>query len=89
LILRRFNGQDFLRRYRGKKIMFVGDSISLNQWESLTCMLYASVPNAGTTHTRTSALSTVTFQVISLLYFLSSKNKASYESGVSHSLSKV
>ncbi|KAJ4804247.1 Protein trichome birefringence [Rhynchospora pubera] len=69
--LPRFNGQDFLTRYRGKKIMFVGDSISLNQWESLTCMLHASVPNTRTTHTRTSTLSTVTFQDygVSVMYY--------------------
>ncbi|KAM7498583.1 hypothetical protein LguiA_022997 [Lonicera macranthoides] len=29
---RGFDGVDFLRRYRGKRIMFVGDSLSLNQW---------------------------------------------------------
>ncbi|KAM7503893.1 hypothetical protein LguiB_002797 [Lonicera macranthoides] len=29
--LPRFDGVDFLRRYRGKRIMFVGDSLSLNQ----------------------------------------------------------
>jgi hypothetical protein len=69
--LPRFNGQDFLTRYKGKKIMFVGDSISLNQWESLSCMLRASVPNARTTHTRTSTISTVTFQDhgVSVMYY--------------------
>ncbi|PRQ18665.1 putative PMR5 domain, PC-Esterase, protein trichome birefringence-like 37/38 [Rosa chinensis] len=36
--LPRFNGQDFLRRLKGKKILFVGDSLSYNQWQSLTCM---------------------------------------------------
>nr|XP_043626040.1 protein trichome birefringence-like 42 [Erigeron canadensis] len=38
--LLRFNGEDFLRRYKGKKIMFVGDSLSSNQAQSLACMLY-------------------------------------------------
>ncbi|XP_044491767.1 protein trichome birefringence-like 41 [Mangifera indica] len=42
--LPRFDGQDFLRRFKGKKILFVGDSLSFNQWQSLTCMLHASVP---------------------------------------------
>ncbi|KAI3836416.1 hypothetical protein MKW98_008177 [Papaver atlanticum] len=42
----RFDALDFLRRYTGKKIMFVGDSISNNQWQSLTCMIHAAIPNA-------------------------------------------
>ncbi|XP_026430608.1 protein trichome birefringence-like 43 [Papaver somniferum] len=41
----RFDGQDFLKRYVGKSIMFVGDSISHNQWRSFSCMLHAAVPN--------------------------------------------
>ncbi|KAL8140388.1 hypothetical protein V2J09_006409 [Rumex salicifolius] len=40
------NGAKFLSRFRDKQIMFVGDSIGLNQWESLTCMLHISVPHA-------------------------------------------
>ncbi|URE16306.1 hypothetical protein MUK42_36612 [Musa troglodytarum] len=40
--LPRFNGLDLLRRWKGKKIMFVGDSISVNQWQSLVCMLHAA-----------------------------------------------
>ncbi|KAI3892861.1 hypothetical protein MKW92_027288 [Papaver armeniacum] len=41
----RFDGQDFLKRYEGKSIMFVGDSLSHNQWRSFSCMLHAAVPN--------------------------------------------
>lgn len=44
--LPRFNGQDFLVRFTGKKIMFVGDSLSRNQWLSLACMLRAAVPQS-------------------------------------------
>uniref|UniRef100_A0A5B6Z4S7 Uncharacterized protein n=1 Tax=Davidia involucrata TaxID=16924 RepID=A0A5B6Z4S7_DAVIN len=50
--LPRFNGLDFLERWRGKKIMFVGDSLSLNMWQSLSCMIHAWVPNAKTSVTR-------------------------------------
>ncbi|XP_010277748.1 PREDICTED: protein trichome birefringence-like 39 [Nelumbo nucifera] len=57
----RFNGLDFLRRWKGKKIMFVGDSLSVNQWQSLTCLLHSSVPNAKYTLTRNEPLSSVTF----------------------------
>ncbi|CAN1230008.1 Protein trichome birefringence-like 39 [Linum perenne] len=44
--LPRFNGVNLLEKWRGKKIMFVGDSLSLNQWLSLACMIHSSVPNS-------------------------------------------
>ena len=43
--------------------MFVGDSLSLNMWQSLACMIYASVPNVKTSIVRKDPLSYVTFQV--------------------------
>jgi hypothetical protein len=52
-----------LSRWRGKKILFVGDSISLNQWESLVCMLHAAAPASRTTYSRGTPVSSVTFQV--------------------------
>ncbi|KAK4271683.1 hypothetical protein QN277_020336 [Acacia crassicarpa] len=58
----RFDGKDFLNRWSGKKIMFVGDSLSLNMWESMACMIHASVPNAKTSFLRKETLSTVIFQ---------------------------
>ncbi|XP_022140086.1 protein trichome birefringence-like 38 isoform X2 [Momordica charantia] len=70
-ILPRFDGVDLLKKWSGKKIMFVGDSLSLNMWESLSCMLQASVPNAKTTFVRRDSLSSVFFQdygVTLLLY---------------------
>ncbi|CAN0853384.1 Protein trichome birefringence-like 38 [Linum grandiflorum] len=59
--LPRFDGVDFLRRMAGKKVMFVGDSLSLNMWESLSCMIHASVPNARTVFSRSGTLQTVNF----------------------------
>ncbi|KAI3411484.1 PMR5N domain-containing protein [Psidium guajava] len=44
--LPRFDGRNFLERHRGKKIMFVGDSLSNNMWQSLTCMLHSAVPGS-------------------------------------------
>ncbi|XP_061372920.1 protein trichome birefringence-like 42 [Gastrolobium bilobum] len=44
--LPRFNGRDFLKRFKGKKILFVGDSLSVNQWLSLTCMIHVAVPQS-------------------------------------------
>lgn len=65
----RFSGADFLARWRGKKIMFVGDSLSLNMWESLACMIHAAVPTAKTTFSKRNS---VTFVVSLLSYFSSS-----------------
>ncbi|XP_021288361.1 protein trichome birefringence-like 41 [Herrania umbratica] len=44
--LPRFNGEEFLRRMKGKKVLFVGDSISLNMWQSFTCMVHVAVPQS-------------------------------------------
>ncbi|KAK4486653.1 hypothetical protein RD792_006711 [Penstemon davidsonii] len=41
--------------------MFVGDSLSRNQWQSLICMLYTAVPGTKYTETSTPGLSTFTF----------------------------
>ncbi|KAF8409139.1 hypothetical protein HHK36_005212 [Tetracentron sinense] len=56
--LTRFDGQDFLRRFKGKKILFVGDSLTLNQWESLICMLHSAVPHANYTLVRKNGITT-------------------------------
>ncbi|KAK6933877.1 PC-Esterase [Dillenia turbinata] len=45
--LPRFDAVDFLKKLKGKKIMFVGDSISLEHWTSLVCLLHAAVPSSG------------------------------------------
>ncbi|XP_020598950.1 protein trichome birefringence-like 37 [Phalaenopsis equestris] len=59
--LPRFDVKDFLTRWRGKNIMFVGDSISNNQWQSLLCMLHSSVPDSKFSIDRKDPLSSVTF----------------------------
>lgn len=47
--------------------MFVGDSLSLNQWQSLTCMLHTAAPEATYNLARTRDISTFTFMVIIIL----------------------
>ncbi|GAB2236157.1 hypothetical protein Droror1_Dr00027896 [Drosera rotundifolia] len=56
----RFNGEEFLEKYRGKKIMFVGDSLSFNQWQSLICMLHTAVPKSKYTLTTRGSLNIFT-----------------------------
>ncbi|KAL3647891.1 hypothetical protein CASFOL_008859 [Castilleja foliolosa] len=43
--LPRFNAKIMLDKLRDKRLVFVGDSIGRNQWESLLCMLSSAVPN--------------------------------------------
>ncbi|KAK1398156.1 protein trichome birefringence-like 34 [Heracleum sosnowskyi] len=42
--LPRFNGTTLLENLRGKRIIFVGDSVNKNQWISLLCLLETSIP---------------------------------------------
>uniref|UniRef100_A0A803MYE7 Trichome birefringence-like N-terminal domain-containing protein n=1 Tax=Chenopodium quinoa TaxID=63459 RepID=A0A803MYE7_CHEQI len=58
----RFDGVDFLRRMRGKKIMFIGDSLSLNFYQSLICLLHAAVPNSKITHPSTGGMKSWFYQ---------------------------
>ncbi|URD71929.1 hypothetical protein MUK42_36157 [Musa troglodytarum] len=43
--LPRFNASEMLERSRNGKIIFAGDSIGRNQWESFLCMLAKAVQN--------------------------------------------
>lgn len=39
----RFDGLKMLRLLRGKRVVFVGDSLNRNMWESLVCALRESL----------------------------------------------
>ncbi|CAO2829280.1 unnamed protein product [Amaranthus hypochondriacus] len=39
----RINATDFLERMRGRKLVFIGDSLNRNMWESLVCILWNSI----------------------------------------------
>ncbi|KAK9282069.1 hypothetical protein L1049_004981 [Liquidambar formosana] len=43
--LPRFDAKKMLEKLRNRRVVFVGDSIGRNQWESLLCMLSSAVPN--------------------------------------------
>ncbi|XP_022847772.1 protein trichome birefringence-like 43 [Olea europaea var. sylvestris] len=59
--LPRWNGNAFMRRVGGKRMMFVGDSISMNQWQSLACMIHSAFPRAAYRTQKLGLLSTIVF----------------------------
>ncbi|KAK4273129.1 hypothetical protein QN277_021587 [Acacia crassicarpa] len=48
--LPRFDARKMLEKLRHKRLIFVGDSIGRNQWESLLCMLSSVVSNKSTVY---------------------------------------
>ncbi|KAF5757093.1 putative PMR5 domain, PC-Esterase [Helianthus annuus] len=72
--LPRFDAENFLRKMSGKKIMYIGDSISLNQWQSMVCLLHAALPPQSIITTETvNSTTTVKFEDfgVSISMFLS------------------
>ena len=39
----RFNGTALLEKIRGKRVVFVGDSLNKNQWVSMLCLIESSL----------------------------------------------
>ncbi|VFQ89329.1 unnamed protein product [Cuscuta campestris] len=43
-ILPRFDPENALRKIQGKRMMFIGDSLQRNQWESFVCLVNSVIP---------------------------------------------
>lgn len=80
----RFNPERALKRLRGKRLLFVGDSLQRGQWQSFVCMVDSAIPpgkkslRRGRTHSVFRAMVNFHLGVIFLQYssiFIINKNK--------------
>lgn len=61
--LRRFDPAGVLEKLRGKRMVFVGDSLQMGQWLSFVCLVNSAVPYTARTMERTTTLSVFTAMV--------------------------
>lgn len=62
-LLSRFDPRLMLERIRGKRLMFVGDSLNRNQWESMVCLVQSVVPPGKKSLNKSGSLSVFRIEV--------------------------
>ncbi|KAL7147887.1 hypothetical protein ABFS83_06G139600 [Erythranthe nasuta] len=60
--LPKFKAKLLLEKLRNKRMMFVGDSLNRNQWESMICLVQSAVPPGRKTLTKNGSLSVFRIQ---------------------------
>ena len=71
----RFNAEIALNKVRGKRVMFVGDSLQRGQWQSFVCMVEWMIPADKKSLNRGSFLSVFTAKVIFFFTHLLERKK--------------
>lgn len=64
LLCSRFDAKPLLEKLRGKKLMFIGDSIHYNQWQSMVCMVQSIIPSSKRTLNHTAQMSIFITEVL-------------------------
>lgn len=65
----RFNAEIALKKLRGKRLMFVGDSLQRGQWQSFVCMVEWLIPEDKKSLKRGRFLSVFSAKVLIVLFF--------------------
>lgn len=60
----RFKARVLLERLRGKRLMFVGDSLNRNQWESMICLVQSAAPPGRKSLSKEGSLSIFRIEVL-------------------------
>ncbi|KAF5959678.1 hypothetical protein HYC85_000887 [Camellia sinensis] len=60
--LPKFKARLLLEKLRGKRLMFVGDSLNRNQWESMVCLVQSAVPRGRKSLSKNGSLSVFRIQ---------------------------
>ena len=67
--LLRFKPRLLLEKLRGKRLMFVGDSLNRNQWESMICLVQSAVPQGRKSLNKTGSISIFRIEVCLFIHF--------------------
>lgn len=71
VFFQRFKARLLLEKLRNKRLMFVGDSLNRNQWESMVCFAQSIIPPGRKSLNKTGSLAIFRIEVFTLLlYFL-------------------